>query len=411
MEASYLVEHWPVARPVPYANNPREISARAVEKVADSIRAFGFRQPIVVDAEGVVVVGHARLLAAKKLGLDGVPVHVARDLTADEARAYRLADNRTGGEAAWADDALAFELAELGGAGFDLALTGFDEPELGRLAGPGEGLTDPDDAPVAPDVAVTRPGDAWAMDGHRALCGDATAEAAVDTLLGGAAPHLMVTDPPYGVEYDAGWRKRVSLGAHATGKVHNDDRSDWAGAWALSPAAVAYVWHAGRHASEVSDSLKSAAFIIRAQIIWAKTRLIISRGHYHQQHEPCWYAVRKGGKGHWQGSRKETTLWTIEHRKSETGHSTQKPIECMRRPIENSSAKDDAVYDPFLGSGTTIIAAEQTGRRCYGMEIAPEYCDVAVRRWQAFTGKEAVLDGDVRTFAEVAAERIGSKAA
>jgi DNA modification methylase len=234
----------------------------------------------------------------------------------------------------------------------------------------------------------------------------------------------MVTDPPYGVEYDADWRnhtegvggfgdpEKAKAGrrtARAIGKVENDDRADWGDAWALFPGAVAYVWHAGIYATTVAESLEAVGLEIRAQIIWAKSRFAISRGHYHWQHEPCWYAVRKGGKGHWCGDRSQTTLWEISHVRSETGHSTQKPVEAMRRPIENNSSPGQAVYDPFSGSGTTIIAAEMTGRCCYAIGLNPTYVDVAIRRWQEFTGGEATLEADGRTFTALETERSGCR--
>jgi len=220
----------------------------------------------------------------------------------------------------------------------------------------------------------------------------------VSLALAGIRPHLMVTDPPYGVEYDPDWRNRADrangkpYGARAIGTVSNDDNADWRAAWSLFPGNIAYVWHAGRHASVVQASIEAAGFDIRSQIIWAKTRFAISRGDYHWQHEPCWYAVK--GTGHWTGDRSQTTLWTIDHQKSETGHSTQKPVECMRRPIENNSSPGQAVYDPFVGSGTTIIAAEMTGRAAHCIEISPTYCDVAVTRWQNFTGQTATRPDD-----------------
>ncbi len=259
--------------------------------------------------------------------------------------------------------------------------------------------------------------------GHRLLCGDSTVATDVERVLGGVKPHLMVTDPPYGVSYDAAWRNeigpsvngtthRVSSGktvrannTGAIGKVQNDDQADWREAWSLFPGDVAYVWHADRHASAVQASVEAAGFEIRCQIVWAKPRFVISRGHYHWQHEPCWYAVRKGSAGHWSGDRSQTTLWQIAHNKSETGHGTQKPVECMRRPIENNSSPGQAVYEPFSGSGTTIIAGEMTGRSVHAIEISPAYIDVAVKRWQDFVGKAATLDGDGRTFDQIAAER------
>lgn len=238
----------------------------------------------------------------------------------------------------------------------------------------------------------------------------------VERVLTGSRPHLMVTDPPYGVDYDANWRNEAArtstgmgnraIGAGAVGKVMNDDRNDWREAWALFTGDVAYCWHADRHASAVQASLDACGLEIRAQIIWAKQQFAIGRGDYHWQHEPCWYAVRKGKTGHWAGDRQQTTLWQIDKpAKSETGHSTQKPIECMRLPIENNSKAGDAVYEPFSGSGTTIIAAEMTGRRCHAIELNPAYVDVAVKRWEAFTGQKAILEDGGEEFAEVAEDR------
>jgi DNA modification methylase len=227
----------------------------------------------------------------------------------------------------------------------------------------------------------------------------------------------MVTDPPYGVEYDANWRNEAkraggkAFGAFAVGKVDNDSRIDWSEAWALFPGDVAYIWHAGRHASAVQVSIEGVGFEIRCQIIWAKNSHTIGRGDYHWQHEPCWYAVRRGKTGHWAGDRSQMTLWQIaKSLKSETGHSTQKPVECMARPIKNNSSPGQAVYEPFSGSGTTIIAAEQLGRVCYAVELNPAYVDVAVRRWQEFAKGEAVLEGDGRTFSEIAGERLAAAA-
>src|ERR1700730_7935298 len=240
----------------------------------------------------------------------------------------------------------------------------------------------------------------------------------------GVAPHLMVTDPPYGVNYDPAWRNQAGrsingttrriaagtvikpIGARAVGKVVNDDRADWREAWARFPGSVAHIWHAGTKAGIVQDSLAACGFETRSQIIWAKNNFAIGRGHYHCKHEPCWYVVRKGSTASWVGDHSQTTLWQIDKNlKSETGHGTQKPVECMRRPIENNASPGQAVYEPFSGSGTTIIAAEMTGRVCHAIEIAPAYVDVAVKRWQEFTDQQAVLDGDGRSFDSVAAQR------
>jgi DNA modification methylase len=385
------VELRPLAAVRPYANNPRQ-NDDAVEAVAESIRRFGFRQPIVVDADGVIVAGHTRFRAAQRLGLATVPVHVATDLTPDEVRAYRLADNKTAELASWDDAMLSIELDALRGAGIDWTLLGFDEEELAKLLAPAgtEGLTDPDAVPEKPADPITKPGDLWLLGKHRLLCGDSTSATDVARLLDGAVPALMVTDPPYGVEYAPEWRMDAGLTGNTArmGKVMNDDRADWTEAWKLFPGDVAYVYHAGVFASTVQQSLERAGFAIRAQIIWAKDRLALSRGDYHWQHEPCWYAVREGGKGNRTDDRTQTTLWSIPARDDAGhGHGTQKPVECMERPVRNHLA--DTVYEPFAGSGTTVIACERTGRTCMAMELDPGYCDVVVRRWEDFTGRKA----------------------
>jgi len=228
---------------------------------------------------------------------------------------------------------------------------------------------------------------------HRLVCGDSTNRDDVGLLLGRARPHLMVTDPPYGVEYDPAWRNAAGVAATARiGKIANDDRADWREAWALFPGDVAYVWHAAIHATTVADSLLSSGFEIRAQIVWSKPRFALGRGDYHWQHGPCWYGVRKGAKGHWQGARDQSTVWSIASAGVEdtaTVHGTQKPVETMRRPMINNSARGDVVYDPFAGSGTTLIAAETVGRTCLAMELDPACCDVIVARWEGFTGQRA----------------------
>jgi DNA modification methylase len=275
---------------------------------------------------------------------------------------------------------------------------------INMLTGPDlkAGLTDADDVPEEPEKPVSVLGDLWVLGNHRLICGDSTQADTVSKLLGPVKPHLMVTDPPYGVEYDA---NKARMGSSAKGKVLNDNQADWTEAWALFPGHIAYVWHADRHCGIVFDSLVKNGFVVRAQIIWAKSTLVFSRGDYHSQHEPCFYAVK--GTGNWTGDRKQSTLWQIDKpRKSETGHSTQKPVECMRRPMENNSSPGQAIYEPFSGSGTTIIAGEQIGRHVYAIELNPAYVDMAIMRWQNFTGNQAVLDGDGRTFDEISKSRI-----
>jgi len=240
----------------------------------------------------------------------------------------------------------------------------------------------------------------WRLGRHRLVCGDCTDPETAALALGGVAPRLMVTDPPYGVSYDPAWREDPRLhplvgksrAKLAVGKVWNDDRADWSDAWAQFPGDVAYVWHSALQHQVVERGLASAGFVLRAQIVWDKGRLIISRGHYHWRHESCLYSVRKGRTAGWTGDRKQVTVWQIPHRRSESGHSAQKPIDCMLRPILNHTTPGEWVYDPFVGSGTTILAAEQSGRRCAAVEIDPGHCATAIARWEAASGGRALQE-------------------
>ncbi len=335
------VERRPVADLVPYARNSRTHSDEQIAQIAASIKEWGWTVPILVDKDGGIIAGHGRVLAARKLGIAEVPVMVARGWTDAQKKAYVIADNQLALNAGWDKDMLKVELGELKGLDFDLALIGFSDLELGGLlADKTAGLTDPNKVPEEPAQPVTVLGDVWILGKHRIICGDSTDALVVGKVLAGVKPHLMVTDPPYGVEYDASWRndtvqagngKRGAPSGRAVGKVENDSRADWSEAWALFPGDVAYIWHAALHAGTVAESLRASGFELRSQIIWSKSNFAIGRGHYHWQHEPCWYAVR--GTGHWFGDRKQTTIWQIpKPQKSETGHSTQKPVECMKRP-------------------------------------------------------------------------------
>ena len=386
-----------VSEIIPYFRNAREHSDSQISQIVASIRQFGFTNPLLIDEHNSLIAGHGRLEAARRLGMPQLPAIVVEGLSDAQKAALRIADNKLALNASWDDDLLRAELADLRDVGFDLALTGFAEDELGSLfADRTAGLTDPDDVPEPPAEPLTQSGDVWLLGRHRLVCGDATSEVDVSLCLGGVRPHLMVTDPPYGVDYNAAWRNEAlradgsGTDGRAIGPVTNDTQADWREAWLIAPMEVAYVWHSGTRAHEVAEGLIASGFTIRAQIVWAKNNIVISRGHYHPQHEPLFYCVREGATGHWAGDRKQSTLWQIDKPiKSETGHSTQKPVECMRRPIENNSSPGQAVYDPFVGSGTTIIAAEMTGRACHAIEISPQYCDVAIQRWQNFTGQQA----------------------
>lgn len=401
------VERWSIERLVPYARNARTHNDAQVAQLAASIREWGWTVPVLVDETGMLIAGHGRVLAARKLGLTEAPVMVARGWSEAQKRAYVLADNKLALNAGWDQDLLAVEVADLQDMAFDTQLIGFSGIELADLFIKTEvGLTDPDVVPEPQATAVTRPGDVWLLGRHRLICGDCTAPEVVTRVLKGVVPHLMVTDPPYGVAYDPTWRHRAGVNkSKRIGKVANDDRADWRAAWALFPGDVAYVWHGALHAAKMAESLQATGFQIRSQIVWAKDRFALGRGDYHWQHEPAWYAVR--GNGHWAGDRKQTTLWQISSKgqDADTIHGTQKPVECMKRPIENNSSPGQAVYEPFSGSGTTIIATEITGRACYAIELDPIYVDVAIRRWQAFSGKAAVLETNQHNFLDVAEER------
>lgn len=408
-----------VAEIVPYSRNTRTHSDSQISQIAASITQFGFTSPLLVDETNTLIAGHGRLEAAKRLHMTELPAILLTGLSDAQKSALRIADNKLALNASWDDALLHTELTDLRDLGFDLSLTGFGEDELSALFAIGtEGLTDPDDVPEPPAEPVTQLGDIWLLGRHRLLCGDATRDVDVSLALAGVKPHLMVTDPPYGVDYDPAWRNnRVRddgsfIGLRALGAVNNDDRSDWGQAWLLFPGDVAYVWCASLESVVAADSLIAAGFTLRSQIIWEKQHFIIGRGDYHWQHEPCWYAVRNGKVGHWSGDRKQSTIWQIHaqigfesvrpnNNDKATGHSTQKPVECMKRPIENNSSPGHAVYDPFVGSGTTIIAAEMTGRACHAIEISPVYVDCAIIRWQNFTGQEAKHSAG-QTYAELA---------
>jgi DNA modification methylase len=409
------IEYWPVERLKPYERNPRK-NDQAVDRIRASIREFGFAVPILAKSNGEVVDGHLRLKGAIAEKIREVPVIPCDGWTDAQVKAFRLLSNRSVSWAEWDLDALVLEFGELKALEFDLSLTGFDMRELDSLLRDPSMEENADQAPPLPEIAVTQPGDLWLCGPHRVLCGDATVPDAVSRVCALTKPFVMTTDPPYGVNYDPMWREEAGLGhQRQTGKVTNDDRVDWTDAYSLFLGDVAYVWHGGVHAGEVASNLAAVGFEIRAQLIWSKQHFAMSRGNYHWQHEPCWYAVRKGRRSNWNGDRTQSTIWQVQNlnpmggdrNEIATGHGTQKPVELFRRPIVNHTKSGDSVYDPFLGSGTAMMAAELTERICCGIDIDPRYVDVSALRWQQFTGKEATLDGDGRTFEQIKAERVG----
>jgi len=419
------IQHWPIEKLRPYDRNPRTHSRGQVQKIAKSIRTYGFTNPILVASDAGIIAGHGRLEAAKLLGLTSVPVIELSHLSPAQRRAYVLADNRLAMDAGWDEELLGEELLALQDVGFDLEDTGFEPAELMGLLGQTEAEEVP--APPPPERPVSRVGDLWILGAHRLLCGDATNRDDVERVLNGATPRLLLTDPPYGISLDMEWRDRAghnTLGAaepsymktenHTNRSISGDTKADWSDAFELVPSLdTAYVWHASTFAPEVALGLKRIGFEIKQQIIWRKSHFVLSRSHYHWQHEPCWYA-RKPGSSVFRGSKDQSTIWDAPSPKmlmssrseQAVDHPTQKAIVLFTRPIENHTKRGEWVYEPFGGSGTTLIAAEQTGRRCIALEIDPKYVDVIALRWMSATGKVATLDTG-ETFDAVKASREG----
>ncbi len=441
------IELWPIDRLVFYARNPRKNDA-VVDRMVASIREYGFKIPVLARSSGEVVDGHLRLKAAKKLRIAEVPVILCDEWTEAQVKAFRLMVNRSVGWAQWDDELLAQELTDLKGLDFDLSLTGFDDREIDDF------LRDPGDddraneVPPMPEHPVSRPGDIWLLGKHKLICGDCTQPDVVSKLLGSTVPILMVTDPPYGIELDSEWRDRAGLNTapgqkrtsagkaaakanpqypaepsymkrrtegHTETKISGDTRADWSEAFELLPnLQVAYVWHASKFTSEVLAGLLRIGFLHHQQIIWDKQRTVLTRTLYWFQHEPAWFVRKKNAP--WYGKAGEnSTVWSSPSPKFIMGgskeekfdHPTQKPVDLMRRPILNHLKRGEVVYDPFLGSGTTLIAAEMTERRCYGVELDPKFVDVIVQRWQDFTHGQATLEGAGCSFAEIVDQRRG----
>jgi DNA modification methylase len=411
------VELRPLSSITPYDKNPRRNDA-AVDAVARSITEFGFRQPIVVDEQGVIIVGHTRYKAAEKLGMTEVPVHVAVGLDPVKARAYRIADNATAAIAEWDPELLPVELEELKALEFDLDLLGFSDEELnewlGQPANPG--LVDADDLPPPPINPVTRAGDLWLLGGHRLQCGDSTVPDDVDRLMNGAKAALCATDPPYLVDY--------------TGDRPNDSGKDWTATYrevditdaraffggvfdnvlrVTAPHAAIYCWHAHKRQALISEVWAELGILDHQQVVWVKPTPVFGRVYWHFRHEPCMMGWRKGSQPEHDSNHEFNSVWEIDwegkSRIVGNEHPTQKPVEIFARPMRKHTKRGDVCYEPFSGSGSQIVAAEQQGRVCYANELEPVFVDVALRRWEAFAGKEAVLEGTGQTWRDVAAER------
>lgn len=410
------VELIDIGRVIPYARNPRR-NEQAIAKVAASIKEYGFRQPIVVDEEMVIIAGHTRLQAAQQLGLTKVPVHTATGLTATQVKAYRLADNRTAQEAEWDDELLGLELGELAEQGFDLDLTGFDGDELEKLLAEIDegGLTDDDDVPEAPETPVSKPGDVWVLGNHRVICGDSTDTAVLDTLLDGQLVDMVFTDPPYNVNYGdtAKDKIRAKGGAKAGRKIMNDNLGNEFEAFLTDACAnmlrvtkgALYICMSSSELDTLQSAFRASGGKWSTFIIWAKNTFTLGRSDYQRQYEPILYGWKEGNDHYWCGARDQGDVWFFNKPQKNDLHPTMKPVELVCQAVKNSSKSKDIVLDSFGGSGSTLIACEKLGRYARLIELDPIYCDVIVKRWEEFTGKSAMLAGEEKDFAAVAEER------
>jgi DNA modification methylase len=402
---------WPVEKLIPYARNARTHSAEQVAQIAASIAEFGFVNPVLIGPDNVIIAGHARLLAARKLGMTEVPVIVLDHLTETQRRALVLADNRLALNAGWDEEMLRVELESIRDDGFDLELTGFSDDELEDLLREPEevvaGNTDEDAVPEAPETAVTVPGDVWLLGDHRLLCGDATQIEAVEKVLAGGLADMVFTDPPYNVNYGATMKDKLRGKKR---KIANDDlgegfeqflRDACVNMLSVTKGAI-YICMSSSELHTLHRAFTESGGHWSTFIIWAKNVFTMGRSDYQRQYEPILYGWKEGTDHYWCGARDQGDVWFVKKPIANDLHPTMKPVELVERAIRNSSKSRDAVLDPFAGSGATLIACEKTGRQARLIELEPKYCDVIVRRWQQFTGKQAVLEASGRTFDESA---------
>jgi len=395
----------PLGELIPYARNPRTHTDAQVAQIAASIREFGWTNPILVDGANGIIAGHGRVLAARKLDLEQVPVIELAHMSQAQKRAYVLADNQLALNAGWDEALLRLELADLAELGFDLGLIVFAEGELERLltGDSRTGLTEDDDAPALPEQAITRPGDLWLLGEHRLLCGDATVLADVERVLGGQLPDMTFTDPPYNVEYGSSAKDRLRGNKR---KILNDDLGTGFEAFLSDACAnilsvtkgAVYVCMSSSELHSLQRAFTAAGGKWSTFVIWAKHTFTLGRSDYQRQYEPILYGWRDGHDHYWCGARDQADVWFFDKPARNDLHPTMKPVALVERAIRNSSKTRDLVLDPFGGSGSTLIACEKAGRQARLIELDPRYCDVIVRRWQEWTGEVATLEGDGRTF-------------
>jgi len=380
---------------IPYAKNSRTHDDAQVAQIAASIKEFGWTNPILVDGDKGIIAGHGRLMAARKLGLTKVPVIELKDMTEAQKKAYVIADNKLAMNAGWDMDFLKLELQDLEDADFDLSLTGFDDKELDALLAPPieEGLTDEDAVPQVPDEPKTKLGDIYILGNHRLMCGDSCNIESVEKLTDGLVD-ILVTDPPYNVAYEGKTKDALTIQNDSMGdeQFRQFLRDAFVAADAvMKQGAVFYIWHADSEGYNFRGACKDAGWKVRQCLIWQKDSMVMGRQDYHWKHEPCLYGWKEGAGHLWASDRKQTTLIECKRPKRNDIHPTMKPVELMEYQILNNTKGQDIVLDLFGGSGSTMIAAEKTGRRARLMELDPKYCDVIVKRWEEFTGKKATL--------------------
>ncbi len=410
------VVRWPVERLIPYARNARTHSDEQVAQIAASIAEFGWTNPILAGSDGIVIAGHARLQAARKLGMTEVPVIVLDHLNETQRRALVLADNRLALNAGWDEEMLHVELTALEEEGFNLDVVGFTDAELEDLlrdadtAAPGG--TDEDAVPEAPESAVTAPGDVWLLGDHRLLCGDSVQIDAVEKVLAGGLADMVFTDPPYNVNYGATMKDKLRGKKR---KIANDNLGDGfeqflrdvcANLLAVTKGAI-YVCMSSSELHTLHRAFTESGGHWSTFVIWAKNTFTMGRSDYQRQYEPILYGWKEGTDHFWCGARDQGDVWLVKKPVSNDLHPTMKPVELVERAVRNSSKSRDSVLDPFGGSGSTLIACERSGRQARVIELEPKYCDVIVRRFQEYAGKVATLEADGRPFADVAADRLG----
>lgn len=403
------IEMMAVADLVPYARNSRTHDDAQVAQISASIREFGFTNPVLIDAQGGIIAGHGRVLAARKLKMEQVPCIMLDHLTDTQRRAYVIADNRLALGSAWDNEMLKLELDDLKLEGFDLELTGFTLDEIDALAPEviEPGLTDEDAVPEVQAEPISKLGDVWLLGKHRVMCGDSTSIDAVERLMEGQLADQLLTDPPYNIVYEGGSKKREQIknDEMASDAFRQFLRDAFVAATTVMKAgAVFYIWHADTEGYNFRGACMDAGLQVRQTLIWNKDNSAFGRQDYHWKHEPCLYGWKDGAAHLWAADRKQTTVIACKRPSKSDLHPTMKPVELMEYQIENNTKGSDAVLDLFGGSGSTLIACEKTGRHARLMELDPKYVDVIVRRWQEFTGKQATHAATGATFAEVEAD-------